>query len=397
MFSSRLGARVRRNIVAPCAAALGLGLVAASPATAQVLLNGNFENNPQMGHPLVVAPNFVDPQHTWQVVSGSVNAGTAPAATPCQVAGAHCIDLNGEEPGRIEQIITGTTRGQRCTVSFFMSRHAQLAGTSATLRAYVDHAPSTPPMFVHNLAGVSDTNGRWEAKSFNFIANFPTTVLGFESALAGAAGPQIDNVELRCEPPVVTPPPPVAIDPCCPPWNKELLKDMLSYKGSGAIADPYTLKFQMTSSGATTAFNHQMQAYIDYLHSIPPFAFNQITIDWTLHNQGNAAVPASVLSAPLSGSFSTTTWTSPGSGNPTVAPVGFFNAYPMNVGTWYAVHTVIHLKKDQTFFPEKCANIALYVRIQVMSALAPAASGGRGGAMLEFSDGQKTIKSVPIQ
>jgi hypothetical protein len=52
---------------------------------------------------------------------------------------------------------------------------------------------------------------------------------------------------------------PVATDPCCPPWNKEIMKNFMVYSGSGNISAPYTLLFQPNA-----AFNNQMQAYINY-------------------------------------------------------------------------------------------------------------------------------------
>jgi hypothetical protein len=36
------------------------------------------------------------------------------------------------------------------------------------------------------------------------------------------------------------------LDPCCPPWNASLLKDMMYYEGSGPISAPYTVKYHPT-------------------------------------------------------------------------------------------------------------------------------------------------------
>ena len=65
---------------------------------------------------------------------------------------------------------------------------------------------------------------------------------------------------------------------------------------------------------------------------------------------------------------------------------------PLNmvVGTWYMVHTGIYLENGQTFFPDKCANNEIFVQIKVTPKM-------RGGPVLEFSDGKKVIKTVPIQ
>jgi len=188
--------------------ALVIGLIVPAPAAAQLqLLNGNFENNPLPGSPFVTAPNFVDPgsptgplHNTWKVTHGDINVGTGPAATTCQAGPAtHCIDMNGSSPGRIEQFLGHALTDQTCTVTFWMSRHAQLANSSATLRAFVNNAPTSPATFVHNLPGVTTTDGRWEQKSFTFsVAAGSSDTLALESAVSGAAGPQVDNMAMKC-------------------------------------------------------------------------------------------------------------------------------------------------------------------------------------------------------
>jgi hypothetical protein len=180
------------------------------------------------------------------------------------------------------------------------------------------------------------------------------------------------------------PPQPAAVDPCCPPWNASLLKEMMFYNGQGSISLPYTLKFLPTA-----AFNSQMKAYIDYLHTLNP-AMNAIIIDWRLHDQGNGTLPNpnGPQGAPLA--TGNTTWNSPG-GGPVNSPPGLFTGFPMQVGYWYMVHTGIYLANGQKFFPEKCANNEIFVLIKTI--------GGRikGSPVLEFSDGKRVIKTVSIQ
>lgn len=176
------------------------------------------------------------------------------------------------------------------------------------------------------------------------------------------------------------------VDPCCPPWNKDILKDMMFYQGSGSISAPYTLKFQ-----PTTTLKNQMQAYINYLHSINP-AMSAITIDWRLHNQGNSTIPNPPYGPQIGPTVYTTwNWNTSGIGNPVFSNPGFFTGFPMQVGTWYMIHTGIYLENGQKFFPDSCANNEILVRIQVMTART------RSEPVLEFSDGKKVIKTVPIQ
>jgi hypothetical protein len=157
---------------------------------------------------------------------------------------------------------------------------------------------------------------------------------------------------------------------------------MMFYQGSGSISAPYTLKFQ-----PTTAFNNQMLAYINYLHSNP--AITAITIDWRLHDQGNGTIPNPPY-GPQIGPTVYTTWNWNAT-NPVFSNPGFFAGFPMQVGTWYMIHTGIYLENGQKFFPDKCGNNEIFVRVQVMNAK----TGGE--PVLEFSDGKNVIKTLPIR
>jgi hypothetical protein len=183
----------------------------------------------------------------------------------------------------------------------------------------------------------------------------------------------------------ITPP----ADPCCPPWNKDLLKSMMLYQGSGSISDPYTLRFQ-----PTTALKNQMQAYINYLHSLNAL-MTGITIDWRLHDQNSLGNPPFTSYGPQVGStaFVTWNWNTTGIGNP-VVPV-IFTGFPMQVGRWYIIHTGIYLENGQSFFPASCGNNDIAVRIQVMNSL-KAMPGKAPARVLEISDGKK-ITTVPLE
>jgi hypothetical protein len=196
------------------------------------------------------------------------------------------------------------------------------------------------------------------------------------------------KLNFACDTPSTSPTP---IDPCCPPWNKDLLKDMLFYQGSGSISAPYTLKFQ-----PTTAFKNQMQAYINYLHSLNPL-MDAITIAFRLHHQGTGSLPSPPWGPQIGpDAWVSWNWNNSGIGMPIIVPAtGFFlppvyPASPMQVGTWYAVTSGIYLEHGQKFFG-RCAETTVYVRIQVLSA-----ARGNSGPVLEFSDGKSVIKSVPL-
>jgi hypothetical protein len=134
-----------------------------------------------------------------------------------------------------------------------------------------------------------------------------------------------------------------------------------------------------------------MQTYIDYLHSRNS-NITAITIAWRLHDQTGINTGWGPQISPTA----YTKWTAGGNGIPAIWPAtGFFippayPAFPMQVGDSYAVTTGIYLEGGQHFFPDECANVTILVKIQVTSATT------RGGPVLEFSDGKKVIKNVPI-
>jgi hypothetical protein len=241
--------------------------------------------------------------------------------------------------------------------------------------------------FSNVLAGLAASAGGFDWKA---TANFTVAGATIAPKVIGVTGEgNVAGKNNDCR----FPPPPV--DPCCPPWNKDLLKEMLFYQGSGSISAPYTLKFQPTQQ-----FKDQMQQYLNYVHSINP-SITAITIAFRLHDQGTANPPYTFWGAQITPTaFVSWTWNTTGVGNPAVSPAtGFFvppayPASPMQVGNWYAVTSGIYFEGGHKFFPEKCAEATVYVRVQVLASRP--ASGQPGGQTLEFSDGRDVIKRVPV-
>src|ERR1035437_6257903 len=174
-------------------------MLLAGTAAAQVapLLNGDFEPATQSA-PYTTVSGYLSGATGWKVTAGNVDVGTAPAQTRCQFVGTHCVDLNGNTQGRIEQTMASTA-GWACTVTFQMSRHLQLA--SATLQTFVNNVATSPASWTHTIAGVIPNDGKWQQHSFTFTSAAPTTTLAFASAMTGMAGPQLDNVTMQCTPP----------------------------------------------------------------------------------------------------------------------------------------------------------------------------------------------------
>jgi hypothetical protein len=174
--------------------------------------------------------------------------------------------------------------------------------------------------------------------------------------------------------------PPPVVDPCCPPWNSTMLRNMLTYQGTGGINAPYTLRFNPTS-----AFNGQMQAYINYLHAVNP-AITSITITFRLLSDGTGATftgTGTLVGAPVP-----LTWT----WNGTPPTANFFPPGVMNIGTWYRVDTTIALNNNIHFFPDTCIRSFVDVRLQVL----PKPQPGGGGAVLQMRLPNGTVITQPV-
>ncbi|HEX8501790.1 MAG TPA: hypothetical protein VF659_14500 [Pyrinomonadaceae bacterium] len=157
---------------------------------------------------------------------------------------------------------------------------------------------------------------------------------------------------------------------CCPPWNPTQLAQHMFYEGSGAIAGNYMLDFH-----TSPAMNGQMQSYVEYLNSTNS-GITSIIIEWMFYDQGTGAVPMTWPTGSSPGNNGTPvagpmyrTWTANGSSNPNTSPIpptpAFFPGYPMQVGTWYLVHTGIYLNDGHRFFPDECSENDIFVRIDV--------------------------------
>lgn len=174
-------------------------------------------------------------------------------------------------------------------------------------------------------------------------------------------------------------------DPCCPPWNAAVMSDMLVQDHSGGINAPYTLHFQ-----PTTAFNSQMQTYINYLYASNP-SITKITIAWQLHDQGTGT-PCTNCVPPYGtavGPTEYTTWTQGGNGNPVFTNPNFFDVppYPMVKNRCYMIHTGIYLEGGQRFFPESCGDAHVCVQ-WVVSAKQP--------PVIELRAGKNVIRRIPV-
>ncbi len=90
-------------------AALALGLIASGASASTVVFSDDF--NTESGVPTSGLAN-------WTIVSGSVDVVGAGTSLNWCGAGNRCLDMNGNEPGRIETTLTGLTVGLTYLLTF---------------------------------------------------------------------------------------------------------------------------------------------------------------------------------------------------------------------------------------------------------------------------------------
>lgn len=145
-------------------------------------------------------------------------------------------------------------------------------------------------------------------------------------------------------------------DPCCPPWNAAQLRNHLFYQGTGAIGDPYTVRFIPSA-----ALNLQMNAYASLLQSLG-MGFTGVTIQFQLFAAGTgpSAVPTGT---PVTGSVA---WTGSSTPTATFYPPGATTAGPL--GPWYRVVTTVVLNggPGSSYLPPRCLLNQVDIRLQVV-------------------------------
>ncbi|MFI5617866.1 choice-of-anchor C family protein [Streptomyces sp. NPDC051567] len=185
----------RSSLVAAVTAGLlaaGSVVVMATPSAAAVSRfdDGSFEypTAPANAFTTLAAGQSIGP---WKVVSGSVDligAGFWQAAE-----GNQSVDLNGNQTGAVSQTFS-TIVGRTYTVTYALASNPAGAPTVKTGRVLVDGQNFQD--FSFDSTGKTFTAMGYVQRQVTFVANAPTTTLGFVSTQPGAYGPVIDDVRV---------------------------------------------------------------------------------------------------------------------------------------------------------------------------------------------------------
>lgn len=247
-----------------------------------------------------------------------------------------------------------------------------------------------------SLATIKATYSSYSSNPISMIADVQATGrLSF--AIQDDTNISSATVNYTCEADSgVSPGEPIAVNPCCPPWNPTLLGKSLVYVGSGSIADPYTLKF-VPSPALITA----LQSYLNYINSTNS-AITKLNIEFQLYDQGNGLPPGNNGTAvgPVSGMTLTANASNvqlhtnynintPAifTGVSTPGTISTPSSYPMQVGTKYMVHTGMWTDSVPFFDKATCAENDVFVRINFQKAARDAGAS----AVLEMMNARGDI------
>jgi len=388
MSRSNLAARclaASKSLALTAAVFLAQGLIQAQAQ--QVLVNGGFEavQQPAFGNNINPAPNI----SPWVLGVGSganvvrvdgpggtvYNGGGPQVDATGLTATRHYLDIN-MGGNQIRQAFTAPCNGTVTFRGFFSSRLQGSLALNGNGSIAIRQGDSFTGPLVATTPVTNYTSANWAAsqatatvtqgQTYSFVVTMDNN-LNFDEGTV--------TYESACTP---TP----TADPCCPPWNEQVLQSSLAYQGT-TIAAPYTLTWQPPST-----LNTQMQAYINYLHAMDPTITN-ITIAFGLFDAGTGAAPVTGVQVAGTQNY-LITWTAGAN-----MPTGTSNFLPpgvMLVNRWYTVATTIFLNDGKVFFGEGCAQNAMSMRLQVTPGVA-----AQGGGNLRSSRPPLEFRAAPRQ
>ncbi len=171
--------------------------------------------------------------------------------------------------------------------------------------------------------------------------------------------------------------PPIKFDPCCPPMNTELMKNMFNFEPGSTLTSPYKIKFTPTTQFITTS-----QAYCDYIKTLYP-NIGKLTFSWELRKADGCETGKCKIKygEPVGQNSTIYNWFVPG-GNGTInSQTNFFNE-TLEINRCYGVHVGIFTEPASDAFKVECSNNTLFCfRIQVFNGMRKAI----------LSDGKKVI------
>lgn len=171
-----------------------LGVVLASPAHANLIVNGSFETGPAATDAVELAAGSTAIAG-WAVTPSNIDyVGTRWSAAQ----GVRSIGLNGSSPGGIAQIFQ-TVPSAKYVVRFWMCGDPV---SSPVIKHVRVSAAGQSAVFAADISGAWAWDPGWNSHLFHFVANTASTTLTFSSLETGNTGPAIDSVTVTTTTPV---------------------------------------------------------------------------------------------------------------------------------------------------------------------------------------------------
>jgi hypothetical protein len=166
-------------------------------------------------------------------------------------------------------------------------------------------------------------------------------------------------------------------NPCCPPWNQDSMLAQVALSQPGNSLSPISYHFlnqEPVGQGSTAPGDAQMQAYIDYLHSLNP-SITSVVLDWRIYDYGPSTPPGTgpTTTRVQIGSDVYTEWSCTGCSsinntgilggngkltNGQTPPVLLNTSGGLPINRWYGIYTGIYLNNGIQFWDASC-NITL--------------------------------------
>lgn len=396
---------------------IGTGLIFATGAFANELVNGGFELNPptsgfgnHIGHPITPwVLGSGDSSNVIRTSQGNNSTGQGPRSDASNKPSGtitHYLDI-ADGKNDFYQTFKAKCSGEANFGGYFSTRANRRGTASVTLR----NGTGTTGSIVGQsnpttLPGGNSQTDPWKLVSYTspvvagntyslVIAmdnnmNFDEGFVKVKGCDYGSGGPGpivVDGGSIGTVPNLPNIPEivlPTPVDNCCPPINEQSIARQLTpvfQTGGGSNAN-YRLNFS-----ATSQFNNQNQNYLNYVNSMQP-PINALISTWRVFDSG----PGGMGSTPVGPStmieefFTTYHITNPvNHGNTSLS-------YAMKPNHWYKVQVGTYFNDGNKFFPKKCESSEYYV-----NWIVGAKSSGSSGNFV-ISDGKRElarIKSEP--
>lgn len=290
------------------------------------------------------------------------------------------------DPKALVLVIAGLRTGTTATVKQAVYKAGELTlkttGASSPT-VFVPPGPTGTVIGSGYVSGTDPANTGWALfqtagmAAITTVGRIPTLTVSFSQVSTDGIG---FTLGYASNPP----------DPCCPPWNPDIMLSQLQLSQPGNITSPITYYFLNSEPPGSTG-EAQMQGYIDYLHSLNP-SITSIVLEWGVSDCGASGpgtspgtctpIPPNVFTEWSCTGCSSINNTGILGGSGRLTNTSASPPYPLSgalpVDRWYEISTFIYLNDGIEFWGSSCATTSIvstvYAGDPMIAAAAPSTS-----------------------